>query len=66
MKITQDKSAPAIQVLRGVGRPGDTVPADGTYRCLCCGVMFWYLRRGKRFPDCESNNCPAMWMWSEP
>ena len=66
MKVTRDKSAPAVEVRRSVGRPGDTVPADRAYRCLCCGATLWRLRRGRRFPDCHINNCPTMWMWSEP
>jgi hypothetical protein len=48
-----------------VGHPGDVIAANGTYRCLCCGVVLWHVLKGRRFPDCPSNNCPTMWLWSE-
>ncbi len=65
MKTTDEKPTRPIQGLAFVGHPGDVAPAGGTYRCLCCGVLLWHMRKGRRFPDCPSSNCPTMWLWSQ-
>ena len=64
--IHDDRVGAAVEVVRLVGRPGEIVPEDGTYCCLCCGASLRRLRRRRRFPDCPTNNCPTIWMWSEP
>lgn len=66
MNTTQDRQARPERHPGIVGHAGDPVPANGTYRCLCCGVVLWRARRGRRFPECPSSNCPTMWLWSEP
>jgi len=66
MKTMDEQPVVSSQGFRLVGHAGDIVPAKGTYRCLCCGVVLWRLRKGRRFPDCPSANCPTMWLWSEP
>ena len=64
MKIVRDAPMLSVQQLQLVGHPGETTPASGTYWCLCCGVVLWHLREGRRFPECPSPNCPTMWLWS--
>ena len=66
MRTAHDSSMHAAQEFRLVGHPGETVPVNGSYRCLCCGVVLWRLRQGRRFPDCPTQNCPTMWLWAEP
>ena len=63
MKTIDDKPTPLLHAFRLVGHPSETVPADGSYQCLCCGVMLWHVRKGRRFPDCPSADCPTMWLW---
>jgi hypothetical protein len=65
MKTIDEGPTLPIQGLTLVGHPGDVAPASGTYRCLCCGVLLWHMRKGRRFPDCPSANCPTMWLWSQ-
>jgi hypothetical protein len=66
MKTIEERPAATAQGFRLVGHPGDHVAASGAYRCLCCGVMLWQVRKGRRFPDCPSTNCPTMWLWVQP
>lgn len=63
MKATADSPAMLTNQWPLIGNPDDIVPASGTYRCLCCGVVLWHLRKGHAFPECPSPNCPTMWMW---
>lgn len=56
----------SVEGLRVVVRPEAPAPANGAYRCLCCGVVVWRLRKGRPLPYCPSNNCPTMWLWSGP
>jgi hypothetical protein len=40
---------------------GDTVPVDGYYKNLCCGLEL-YIATGKAFPDCRRHpNLPTVW-----
>ncbi len=66
MKITEERPTVLVDRFGVVGHPGDVAPANGAYRCLCCGVMLWNMRKGRRFPDCPSANCPTIWLWAEP
>src|SRR5262249_50021233 len=66
MKTIEEHRVSSIPGTRLVGHPGDGRPANGTYGCLCCGVVLGRLRKGRRFPDCPTHNCPTMWLWSEP
>jgi hypothetical protein len=66
MKTMSPHPPQAIEALRLVGHPGDRAPMNGSYRCLCCGVVLWRVRTGRRFPDCPTHNCPTMWLWSQP
>jgi hypothetical protein len=66
MRISEDSASVSVEALRVVVRPGAPAPAHGTYRCLCCGVVLWRLRRGRPLPDCPTTDCPTMWLWSEP
>jgi hypothetical protein len=63
MKTIDDQPKLAPQGIRLVGHPGEVAQADGAYRCLCCGVVVWHLRKGRRFPECPTHNCPTMWLW---
>jgi hypothetical protein len=65
MMYTRPAATANVEAARSVGRPGDTIVQGGTYWCLCCGASVKHLRKDKRFPDCCTNNCPTMWMWSE-
>src|SRR5262249_8416792 len=60
--------APTLSVegLRVVVHAGSLAPANGTYRCLCCGVVVWRIRRSRHLPECRTQNCPRMWLGSEP
>lgn len=40
---------------------GETVPIDGYYKNLCCGLEL-YIAAGKVFPDCRRHsNLPTVW-----
>jgi len=64
MKTIRYKPTPPLRELRQVGHPGNLAPASGIYHCLCCGVVLWRVREGRPLPECPSNNCPTMWLWS--
>jgi hypothetical protein len=63
MKTTDDSRTLATPGFGVVGHPGETAPVSGAYRCLCCGTVLWRVRKGGRFPECPSRNCPTMWLW---
>ena len=63
MKTIDDQPTVAVQGFQLVGHPGEAAPANGAYRCLCCGVVLWQVQKGRRLPDCPSPNCPTMWLW---
>jgi hypothetical protein len=63
MRTIDDQPIPASQGFRLVGHPGEVAPVNGAYRCLCCGVVVWHLRKGRRFPECPTYSCPTMWLW---
>jgi len=25
--------------------------------------VIWHLKKGRRFPECPTLNCPTMWLW---
>ena len=66
MRTMLERTVERVQGSDDVGRPGDVIPSDGTYQCLCCGGTLWRLRRTKRFPECQTHNCPTMWWWARP
>ena len=66
MKIMDDQPTLSVQGFRLAGHPGEVAPASGAYRCLCCGVVLWHVRKGRPFPECPSADCPTLWLWSEP
>ena len=66
MKTVDVVPALSVEGLRVVVHPGSPAPANGAYRCLCCGVVVWRARKARPLPDCPSPNCPTMWLWSEP
>ena len=63
MRTIDDQPILASPGFRLVGHPGEVAQANGAYRCLCCGVVVWHLRKGRRFPECPTANCPTMWLW---
>ena len=63
MKTIGDRPISTTEGFRLVGHPGEVATANGAYRCLCCGVVVWHLRKGRRFPECPTHNCPTMWLW---
>jgi hypothetical protein len=63
MRTTEGSLAISGPGFRLVGHPGEVAPVNGAYRCLCCGTVLWRVRRGRRFPECPTHNCPTMWLW---
>ena len=66
MKTMDAQPTLSVQAFGLAGHPGEVAPASGAYRCLCCGVVLWHVRKGRRFPECPSADCPTIWLWSEP